>query len=380
MSSGYLSAKQASQRLGVSLSTLYAYVSRGLVRSEADTVKRRRRYRVDDIEALIEKRSERLGAERVVGSALSWGEPICESELCLVEEGELYYRGHSVSSLARNSTFEDVLELLWQGYSPQEPASVPTLSLEELEPLERFGCLLPWAGLSDPRAYDLRPEGVKRSASRILSTLFSALCPVTVGEPLALSLARAWAPEHREQLEAALILVADHELNVSTFTARCVASSGATPYQVVTAALAAMSGYRHGGYAYRVEALFREAEVLGAERAVKEYLKRGTSLPGFGHPLYPKGDPRGRELLLRMTPSATASELILAAESLLDERPNIDFALVALSQALHLPKGAAVALFALGRCSGWIAHALEQYSTGKLIRPRARYVGALPVD
>lgn len=380
MTSGYLTAKQASQKLGISLSTLYAYVSRGLIRSEPDAVKRRRRYRAEDVEAMLERKAERAGPEGAVGSALAWGEPVCESQLCLIEDGELYYRGRAVEELVESAAFEDVVDLLWQGYSAQEPGRLPRLELENFEPLERFGCLLPWAALSDSRAYDLRPEGVRRSGSRILSTLFSSLCEVETGRPLALTLAEAWSVAHRRQLETALILVADHELNVSTFTARCVASSGATPYQVVIAALAAMSGYRHGGYAYRVEALFREAAVLGPERAVSDYLKRGASLPGFGHPLYPNGDPRGRILLARFEPDGQAKGLVKAAEELLDVKPNIDFALFALSRSLHLPGGASLALFTLGRCAGWIAHALEQYSTGKLIRPRARYVGTLPVS
>lgn len=381
MSSGYLSAKQASQKLGVSLSTLYAYVSRGLIRSEPDSVKRRRRYRAEDVEALLHRKSERTTVDRALGSALSWGEPVGESELTLVSEGELYYRGRSVTQLAAESTFEEVVELLWQGYAPEQAEGVPDELhpiLGALEPIQRFACLLPWVGHSDPRAYDLRPEGVRRAGSRILNALFSSVCDVSDGVSLAHGLAQEWSPAHRGLLEAALILVADHELNVSTFTARCVASSGATPYQVVTAAMAAMSGFRHGGYAYQVEALFREAEALGPERAVTEYLKRGATLPGFGHQLYPQGDPRGRDLLAMFTLCPVAEGLVRAAVDMLEEKPNIDFALVALSRVLCLPFGAPLAIFALGRCAGWIAHALEQYSTGKLIRPRARYVGVTP--
>ena len=107
---GYLSAKQASQKLGVSLSTLYAYVSRGLIRSEPDTVKRRRRYRAEDVEKLLARKSG--DTDRQLAQALNWGEPVCESHLTLIEDGELYYRGRWVKELVREATFEDVIEIL----------------------------------------------------------------------------------------------------------------------------------------------------------------------------------------------------------------------------------------------------------------------------
>ena len=377
MAKGYLTAKQASQKLGISLSTLYAYVSRGLIRSEPDAVKRKRRYRSEDVEALLQRKSQRLSNEKSLAGALSWGEPICESELTLIEQGELFYRGESLVGLLESSTFEEVVGLLWGGYEAADPVT-GLESSSELLPLQRFACVLPRMAVGDERAYDLRPESVRQTGSRILATLFNTLGAVKRGEPLVDALARVWCPRGRAELEAALIVSADHELNVSTFTGRCIASSGATPYQVVIGALAAMSGFRHGGYSYRVEALFREAKALSAKEAVHSYLRRGASVPGFGHPLYPQGDPRGRELLRRVELSEMASGLVQAAEELLGEKPNIDFALVALSRSLSLPEGAPVALFTLGRCAGWIAHAIEQYADKKLIRPRARYVGRIP--
>lgn len=382
MSSSYLTAKQASQKLGISLSTLYAYVSRGLIRSEPDTVKRRRRYRAEDIELLVAKKADRGGSERKLAGALHWGEPICESELTLIDGGEMFYRGRALPQLLEQSSFEEVIELLWGGYQPQES---PPLSehlraaMEPLEPLERLHLVLAWQSSQDPLALDLRPKAVRKTGAKILHALFSTLCPVEPELGLAGSLTQCWSPGHKKSLESALILCADHELNVSAFTARCVASAGATPYRVVSAGLDALSGFRHGGYAYRVQALFREAEALGPKEAVQSYLRRGVELPGFGHKLYPDGDPRGRDLLAQLDSiSPETLALMEAVESLVEEKPNIDFALVSLCRELNLSEHAPTTLFALGRSVGWLAHALEQYATGKLIRPRARYVGLLP--
>ena len=117
-------------------------------------------------------------------------------------------------------------------------------------------------------------------------------------------------------------------------------------------------------------------------KALADRLRRGAGVDGFGHQLYPNGDPRAT-LLLDMLPKSKeltfARTLADAAESVLGERPTLDFGLVAVSRALGLPRGSALALFAIGRTIGWIAHAIEQYETGTMIRPRAKYVGTSPV-
>jgi citrate synthase len=200
------------------------------------------------------------------------------------------------------------------------------------------------------------------------------------------TLQRAWVPKRPEAaraINAALVLCADHELNVSAFTARCVASAGATPYDAVIAGLAALRGTRHGGHTARVEALLDEvASPPRARRVLGERLKRGEATPGFGHRLYPAGDPRGRRLMALAAGLGKQSRAVKLAQAtaaearrLIGEEPTVDFGLVALARALGLPTGAALALFAIGRTAGWIGHALEQYEAGGLIRPRAKYVG-----
>jgi citrate synthase len=206
-------------------------------------------------------------------------------------------------------------------------------------------------------------------------------------ETVAASLAVAWgatAKRAPEVLDRALVLCADHELNVSTFTARVTASSGADLYACVSAALAALSGPRHGGACDRIEALLQE--VGRPERArtvVHERLRRGESVPGFGHRLYPEGDPRTPPLLeaaYTFRPEPVGVRVLRAVEETMREAghpaPTVDFGLVALASALELPAGAAAALFAVGRAAGWVAHVLEQREQGHVLRPRARYVGA----
>ena len=157
---------------------------------------------------------------------------------------------------------------------------------------------------------------------------------------------------------------------------RVVASTGASLAACVLAGLGALTGPLHGAETDRVRALVAEAGATGDPReALAARLARGERVPGFGIRLYPGGDPRAAALLAALRPDARWAELIAAGEELTGHRPNLDLSLVALEQRLGLPPGAAIGLFAAGRTAGWIAHALEQHKDGKLIRPRARYVG-----
>lgn len=410
----YLTAAAAAEELGISLPTLYAYVSRGLIRSEASGQNRRdRRYRRDDVDHLRARQEQRRNPGRVAEQALSWGLPVLESSLSLIADGRLYYRGQDAIALAANSTFEQVAELLWAGAASTSATGLagamavghdalrayqPWLGLlSKAAPVEVFQAVLPIAALRDVAAYDLRPAAVAQTGARIVGLLTAAATyPVAPASGrMAERLARGWLPKTTSRprqdravrlIDGALILCADHELNASAFTARCVASARATPYQAVIAGLAALQGLRHGGHLARVEAVLDEIGApADAGAATGAWLKRGDGLPGFGHPLYPEGDPRARALLEmtrlalpRSRELAVAQAIIREAQALVGEHPTIDFALVVAARALGLPRGAALALFALGRTAGWIGHGMEQYQTEPMIRPRARYIGQMP--
>ncbi|MCB0226419.1 MAG: citrate synthase family protein [Anaerolineae bacterium] len=404
-SSGYLTAKEAAAELGITLSTLYSYVSRGLIRSEvADESKRTHRYRWEDVEALKARQEQRLNPAKAVEDALHWGTPIMESSITLIVDNRLYYRGHDVVELAQNQSVEAVAALIWAGDTAapvaglSEPVNEPfspllqaiALQVSDLPPVEKFQIVLPLAAVDDLAAYDLRQEAVAQTGARILHLLVTlAVNGVTPQKNMAAQLQQRWAaddPGAAALINAALILCADHELNVSSFTAHCVASAGATPYQAVTAGLAALQGVKHGRSTERVEAFLNEIHTSGrVEAAVAARLKRGESIPGFGHPLYPAGDPRGQYLLDLLTAHYPYSPMVKLADqitaavlTLIGERPNIDFSLTVLARVLNLPLGAPIALFALGRTIGWIGHIIEQYQLDRIIRPRARYVGELP--
>ena len=197
---------------------------------------------------------------------------------------------------------------------------------------------------------------------------------------------RPWGPSYSELVRAALVVCGDHELNGSAFAARVVASTGAHLHATVCSGLAALSGPRHGGAPARAYALIADAiQTDSAPAFIASRWQRGDELPGFGHALYPDGDPRAAELL-RMLREQRADDptmrridaLVHGAQDASGQHPNVDFTLAAICHAYALSASPALVLFAAGRLAGWLAHALEQQALGKLIRPRASYTGIQP--
>ena len=388
----WLDADEAVETLGVTRATLYAYVSRGRIRSEAAPGgERRRRYARDDIERLVARSRERRNPEKAAEQALHWGLPILESAITLIADERIYYRGHDAGVLARERSVADVAALLWTGTPDGSvlgpPPRIPALprAREGVPFIASAQSALALASADDALAYDLRPHTVAQTGWRIVWLLTKlAVGGGRAAETVDATLASAWdAPRSTDLIRAALIACADHELNVSTFTARCVASAGASPYNVAIAGLAALEGTKHGGATARVAASWDALRQTGDLRAAfAERLRRGEVIEGFGHPLYRGGDPRASLLLAMLPKGKTATfarELAAAAKAVIGEAPTIDFALVALARALGLPNGSALTLFAIGRTIGWIGHAIEQYEANAMIRPRAKYVGATPV-
>ena len=395
----YLTAQQAANALGVTRATLYAYASRGQLQSESVPGRpRESRYYREDIERLRSRTEARRDPGKAAALALHWGSPVLASGITAIHNGRLYYRGHDACTLAEEASLEQVATLLWGVEANQERlfwqlAALPSRQLTRLRkcarnPLLLFQAALPIAGAMDLASHDLRPPAVRQTGARIVRLLTTIVAGRHSHAPVHQALQAAWAPKKpavADAIRMALVLCADHELNVSTFAARCAASAGASPYDAVSAAMATLKGHRHGGATERVAALFAETEKSRrAQTAVVNRLARGERLPGFGHPLYPDGDPRAA-LLLRLAQASENQQewrqvrsLATAASDLLHDLPNLDFGLVALSRTYGLPHRAPLILFALGRTIGWIAHVMEQYATGELIRPRARYTGVPP--
>jgi citrate synthase len=398
-SATYLTAAEAAARLGVHRSTLYSYVSRGHVRALPDPHNAHAsRYVTADVERLRDRKQARLHPGDAARKTLHFGLPVLQSAITLIENGRLFYRGQDALRLARTSSFEAAVRILWQadGSLPVGPRSIALpgslgAAMRRLPPADRLQVVLPFAARVDRRSSDVSPRGLVATGWRIIGALLTAITPAasrrltsTAGD-----LARAWHTRSQrasEMLNAALVLCADHELNVSAFAVRVAASAGSSPYDAVLAGLCALRGTRHGGQTDLVEHLLDESRSPRRLHAVIEQrLGRGDPVPGFGHVLYPDGDPRGRllcDLVIEAFPLSRAAAWTHAVQragaDLLGALPTIDVGLVLLRRALRLPRGSAFLLFAVGRSAGWIAHAMEQYASPQVIRPRALYSGEPP--
>jgi len=391
----WVSAADACRILRVAPATLYAYVSRGFVRSEATrSASRQRRYSRDDVERLRRRKEGRRDPDAAAAETLHWGLPVLESAITLIADNHLYYRGHDAVGLARSRSVAEVASLVWTGTFDRAVAEArnpapAALGGGRLPFVANAQAALAVASVHDPMACDLRPDSVAHTGWRILSLLTTVAARRTRPAAIDARLARAWRVDDRgaAAIRAALVLCADHELNVSSFTARAVASAGANPYAVVSAGLGALEGVRHGGISLRIESLLQALRrTRNLRAALGERLRRGETIDGFGHPLYRDGDPRAAALLEllgdvypRSPELAFVFDATAAAAALIREQPTIDFALAALARVLCLPPGSPLVMFALGRTIGWIGHAIEQYATGQVLRPRAKYVG-VPVN
>jgi citrate synthase len=386
----YLTASEAAAFLGVAQATLYAYVSRGLVRSQQGADSRSRSYNRLDLEQLRARKRIRNRPQAEVAEALHWGAPLLDSSLTLITNESPYYRGSNALDLALNRSFWEVACWFWTGNWEMRFVQQNRCQQKgRLDPFQRQQNWLIEKSHSDPLGYALAmPFAGEIGASivrQFLAFLTGAARPLI--DDSAFELATCWCRQPQRAariLNAILVLSLDHEINVSSFTARVVASAGSNLYEIVNAAMCAFSGSRHGRASQKAEQFIADLEeTRSASDLVHASLRSGEEIPGFGHPLYPGGDPRAR-LILRLlqdvypAESARIKKKIAEVERVLRKPANLDLAIGAASKVLALPAHSGFYLFALGRSVGWIAHAVEQHQSGTLIRPRARYVGILP--
>lgn len=397
-----LTAQEAATKLGVSVTTIYAYVSRGLIRSEWDDAERReKRYVVEDIERLRKQREGRREGRRPTLSGNVSMPGAIETKISSIEPGQVRFRGEDSISLARNRSIGEVAALIWLGdpkaseqlfqtrVRAPESYRASSSRFSGLSPIERFQTVLALASDDDATSWDLRAVPAARTGAAILQMLTESIAGkcFEASTGIADALRSAWAPGHKratELVRAAIILGADQPADHATLAARTVAAAGATPYAAVSGALAAFRGIRCGGAIGRVDALLSEvARPADAGAALRARLERGEAIPGFGDPIHPSGDPRAAMLLDMVDAAARGSKeharskkLVQAAENLLGEKPTLEFAVVALARAMHFPADAPIALAALGRTIGWIGHAIEEYEWQQITPPSFRYTGA----
>ena len=374
----WLTAEEALAELGTKLQTLYANVSRGRIRAKADPVDPRRSlYQESDVKRLAERHAGRRKSETVAAEAIRWGDPVLTSSISTIAAGRLLYRGQDAAELSGHATLEETALLLWNAESfactqtsTAQPAS-PSVQTALLALAGRVTADLPSLGRSRP--------ALQAEACSVLSTVADALAPGLANHPLHIRLAVCWGrPEAADCLRRALVMLADHELNASTFAVRVTVSTGAALSAAMLSGLATLTGPLHGSAWRSVDALAEAASTAGAEQAIRRLLLRGSRPAAFGHQLYPDGDIRASVLLSSFDMPPVFRDVQRAGEEMVGEKVNVDFALAAMTAAFDLPEEAPIIIFALARTAGWLAHAMEQIESGHLIRPRARYVGPSP--
>jgi len=341
----WVSAQQAVEILGVKRSTLYTYASRGWVRTRSEGG-RAKLYNRADLLRLAARSSAHAGRSPRAAAALRWGEPVLSTEISAIDADGPYYRGIPALDLL-HTPLHEIAATLWQT-EPQPWPSVPTAPCTELLGMRRSVDAL--------AARDSGGSELHRARS-IVATLLGC----------------AALPDHPD-FSAALALTVDHGLNPSTFTARVIASTGADTYACISGALAALSGPLHGTASLQLHELLCEGESMGFS-ALLERAKSTGSAPGFGHPLYPAGDPRAEVLLDRVRENPRVHALLSLVDALrpLELWPNLDVGLLALCLAHDLPPSRAPLLFAAGRSVGWVAHIFEQREQPGPLRPKAGY-------
>lgn len=383
-----LQSEEAARRLGVKVSTLYAYVSRGLLASHPEPDGRRSLFALADIEQLARRRR--------AGNRVESGLATVTTGVTQLREGGPYYRGHPATELASRMTFEEVAALLWgteaEGdWTPPELGECPLVRVSD-----RMRWTLVMCGADDPSRADLSPVAVTRAARRVIAALIEVVPgPEGSGGPqlsIAMRLAQrlggaavesstshdasGWAAA----VNAALVLMADHELAASTLAVRVAACTRADLYDALLAGLATLAGPLHGAASQGAYELLVKVERDGASRALNDILHRHETLPGFGHKVYKDGDPRFAALWDLARPLLTEERQGLFLEVL--ERaaadgvpkPNCDLALAALSWGTGMPPDAGRTIFTVARVAGWTAHYQEELMERPLrFRTRAVY-------
>ena len=374
----WIGREDALEALGVKPQTLYAYVSRGLIASRPDENDPRASvYSAADITGLVKRRRSGRGRQAIASAAIAWGDPVMETAITTVRDGKLIYRGKDAVRLAADATLEEAAALLWQANGPSPCRAADATAAPGETGKARLLAFLAGQAAQDLPSFGRGSTALSEEGGQLLAGVCSAVTGSGGRGFFHQRLGRHWGltPGGTDLLRRALVLVADHELNPSTFAARVAASTGAPLAACALAGCATLTGPLHGEASARALAYLKRAMEDGPQAALARLAARGERIPAVGHTLYPAGDPRAAALIRWMKPGPALKRAIRSAEAASGEAANVDMALAALSVHLCLPEDAPFLIFASGRMAGWIAHAIEQQASGRLIRPRANYTG-----
>lgn len=378
----YLTTAQAARVLGVRPATLYAYVSRGQLTSVRMDGLRGSLFAVAEIEA-FSRRTERRPPAGVVERI--------RTELTLLEHDELYYRGRRAVDLAWRMDVTEVAGLLWD--RPWPAPGGETLEIAAApRGVDTIRAAVDALGTQDPLPHRTSREAVCVAAARIIDTVVEVLPlrgPASPGDgPLARRLwprlsPMAATPRRVRTLNAALILLADHDLSAGAVAARVAASARGSVYAVVSAGLGAFDGPLHGGAAQAAQDFLRDLHRSTDDPTT--IVATATRLPGCGHVVYRDHDPRAEALFSALEDDGMPGRLrevvdAVRAEATRRGQPvTSDVALGAMAVRYRMSDDAAMTMFALARIVGWVAHALEEYAETPLrFRPEGVYVGIRP--
>lgn len=361
-------APEAARILGVSLATLYAYVSRGRLNRRTAPDGRTSLYARDEVERLA-ARSRRAapGPRPTIDVQIT-------SAVTQLDEGGLRFRGHDVVELVRDHSFEDVAELLWSGAVPAAPASWPAPERADVDRCAPIAALdvSPIARLAitaDVLANAHPDDDAVTAARRLILLAPGALGSRRRRGPFAGRLAAAWRPRHDDVVTAAidrsLALLADHELATSTLAVRIAASVRASPYAAIAAGLATLEGALHGSAAAMAHAFLAECAAAEPATAIARWRRDHRVVPGFGHSIYRGVDPRFGPLMEAVGPLDPSGDRVALVDAAITEvgrvlphQPNVDLALGALTWIAGFDPG--TPLFAVARIAGWAAHYDEE--------------------
>jgi citrate synthase len=382
MSRTWITRTEVLERLAVKPQTLYAYVSRGRIAARPDPEDPRRSlYAVEDVSRLAD-RSPRAGVRPLIGGQASRGEAVVDSAISAVIDSALYYRGHCAIELAEKATLEQAARVLWGGDEDPFADQKPRVDVAFTGGARaRLFAALARRAEEDAASSGRSDRSLRREAASLVNELVDAVAGPGPRLYLHQRLARAWKVDDRGAhiIRRALVLSADGELNTPVLAVRVAASTGASLAASAMAGLSALSSPQFGGRLAQVGAYVAETKPgADARTAARQRLAQGLDLPGFGDQAFPRGDPRARALMEAAGLTQHLRDIAQVGEGLTGEAPNYDLALALVGRRLDLPKDGPFTLHALGRICGWLAHAMEQATTGSPIRARLRYVGPEP--